>query len=220
MNKMVYTPINYDSWNFEGKGVNILHLLSPIELKIWNSAFPFQDKRDDKGHAEFVTYFALNLLKQIKAERGIVIPAAILHDIGWSQLPRTEIERFYLPNWRDYELELRKRHQEEGIKVAERILTFQEYPKEFTSEILSVISQHDTRKGFYSPEDGVVRDADKLWQFTLPHWEIFLTIRNFSPEDLYRLLKDRISTTTLYSRISPKIAELELENTVTSFKKT
>lgn len=135
--------------------------------KIWDLALPYQDKRDDSGHAEIVTKFALELCEMEKADGDIVIPAAILHDIGWSQL--SEKERFIIFNpivTRDEMLHVRIRHQKEGVKLAEEILEKLEYPSEKIKQILEIISQHDTRKGFFSPEDGIMRDADKLWRFS------------------------------------------------------
>jgi len=169
-----YKPIDIATWDQSGKGKNILDLLKPWEQRIWKAALPFQDKRDDQGHAEHVTYFALKLLDHIPAIREIVIPAAILHDTGWSQMSQQDLDKFYLPNWKDYEPMLRNRHQVRGVKFSRKLLEEKYQTEEYTLDhILEIISQHDTRKGFYSTEDGIVRDADKLWRYTLRHWDIY-----------------------------------------------
>lgn len=219
---MKYTSIDYKKWNIDGKGNNLLELMSPIEKDIWQKALPYQDKRRDTGHAENVVYFALKLLEIIDAKREIVIPAAILHDIGWSQMTKEELNSFYLPNWRDYEPALRKRHQDLGVNSAEEILGEVDYPNEFYKNILDIISQHDTRKGFLSKEDGVVRDADKLWRYTLQHFKIALKERKddlvgiYSSKDgIYsHLLKNITKPDFFYSNIAKEIARIELENTI------
>ena len=61
-------------------------VLGEVHKKIWELAFPYQDKRNDEGHAECVVSYAQKLLLAEKADSNVVIPAAILHDIGWSQL--------------------------------------------------------------------------------------------------------------------------------------
>ena len=59
---MDYTPIDYSKWDMSGQGKNILPLLNESEKEIWRLALPYQDKRQDAGHGEVVTYFGLILL--------------------------------------------------------------------------------------------------------------------------------------------------------------
>ncbi len=209
-----YTPIDYNSWNFGGQGKNILDSLKKSERDIWGAALPFQDKREDIGHAETVTYFALKILESIPADRRIVIPAAILHDTGWSQLSSEEIAKFYLPNWKEFEPQLRRKHQEEGVKTAREVLGVL-YKKELIPSILEIISQHDTRQGFLNTEDGVVRDADKLWIFTAPCCELAVRKeRNFG-KSIYNQLNEWLSSESFfYSPISKSIARKEFENSL------
>lgn len=130
--------------------------------KIWRLALIYQDKRDDKGHAKIVTDYAIKLCQLEKANLEIVVPAAILHDIGWSQLSGKD--RFSM--FQNDAVKLRFNHQKEGVILAKKILKIADYPPRYLKPILEIISQHDTRKGFFSKEDGLVRDADKLWRFT------------------------------------------------------
>ena len=175
---------------------------------------PFQDKREDIGHAEFVTYFAFVLNGFLKGDKNITIPAAILHDIGWCQMTKKELKQFYLPNWKDFEPKLRKKHQEEGVNLSEKILKEVNYPLQHISEILEIISEHDTRKGFFSKNDGIVRDADKLWRFTLPQSKIFLNKRG-TKDNLYTKYLGYINQEGFfYSNISKEIAKKELEITL------
>lgn len=210
---MIYKPIDYRIWNLDGSGQNIKDMLDPTESQIWASALPFQDKRDDLGHAETVTYFALKLLEQTSARRDIVIPAAILHDTGWSQLSKEELDQFYLPNWKDYEPQLRRRHQEEGVKMALRILSEVGYDSRCIPAIRDIISEHDTRKGFTSPEDGMMRDADKLWRYTSTCWQIALEKRGHTVETARQELLDWIEQKGFfYSDAAKVVAHVELDN--------
>jgi len=133
--------------------------------KIWGLALPYQDKRDDPGHAEVTLRYAIELVALEKGDEDIVIPAIILHDVGYSQLPK---ERRLLVFNRDARDQDRRavvfEHQIESIKLAAKILRQVDYPDELTDEILDIISQHDTREGFISKNEGIVRDADKLWR--------------------------------------------------------
>lgn len=218
-----YKPIDYKTWNFDGQGKNILNELLPIEKEIWNKSLEFQDtRRGETGHAECVAYFALKLTKLIDAEREIVIPTAILHDIGWSQLTKSERSLFYEVEidptsgkqvWERYEPILRARHQEQGVRLSEKVLGNLNYPQEYKKEILEIISQHDTRKGFLNSNDGIMRDADKLWRFTLPHLNVGMTERNWSLDDAKKIMADWIDKEGfLYSQKSKEIARIEMEN--------
>lgn len=212
-----YQPIDYTPWNFDGQGKNIINLLLPIERDIWKTALPLQDKRDDLGHAETVTYFALKLLEHLNTERQIVVPTAILHDVGWSQLSQTERDLFKDPNMKRYDSILRARHQEEGVKVAQKILQKNNYKQANLQEISEIISEHDTRKGFLSQNDGLVRDADKLWRFTVTEFVINIFYRGKTAEYLHeKRLKDLEKSGFFYSDISKEIARIELENTLSN----
>lgn len=219
MELKTYQPIDYNKWNFSGQGKNIDALLHPMEKELWNKALPLQDKRLDPGHAEFVTYFALELLKYESADRKVVVPAAILHDIGWSRMSPAEVNLFSDPNMKRYEPVLRARHQEEGARNARDILMDSGYSQPHIPHIVEIISQHDTREGFYSFEDGIMRDADKLWRFTIPEVEISTKYRNTTLEGLDVRNRKYVQTKNfLYSDTAKEIARIEWENTLKTLK--
>jgi hypothetical protein len=139
--------------------------MKEIFNKIWELALPYQDKREDAGHAETSLKYALELVDLEKGSEDVVIPAIILHDVGWSQLPEKRRMKVFDPGAREAERrEVVYEHQIEGVKLANKILREVNYPPGLTDEILDIISQHDTRKGFISKNEGIVRDADKLWR--------------------------------------------------------
>lgn len=134
--------------------------------EIWDKAFPYQDFRNDKGHAFIVTIYAQEICRKEKCNMDVVIPAAILHDTGWSQLPleeRMSVFKYGVP--KEERLRIREAHQRESVKIASDTLKSINYPENIIAEILEIISQHDTREGFISDNEGAMRDADKLWRF-------------------------------------------------------
>jgi len=139
--------------------------MKDIFNQIWKLALPYQDKRDDKGHAATSLKYAQQLIAMENGDEDVVIPAIILHDIGYSQLTK---ERRMLIFDKDASKEVRREvqleHQNEGAKLAGEILRKVNYPEELIKEIQEIISQHDTREGFISKNEGLVRDADKLWR--------------------------------------------------------
>ena len=142
--------------------------MKEIFNRIWELALPYQDKREDAGHAAVTLKFAQDLVELEKGDEDVIIPAIILHDVGWGQLDRDRRMLMFTHDIKDVKEEERHKileeHQKESVKLAAEILRQVNYPDELTKEILEIISQHDTRKGFISKNEGLVRDADKLWR--------------------------------------------------------
>lgn len=210
-----YKPMNLSTWDKSGQGNNIRYLFTPREVEIWDKAFPYQDKREDVGHAEHVLYFAFKLLEYIQAERAIVIPAAILHDTGWGDLIPKVLPKYepFSEGFRKNEQRYRDLHQKAGVEISQRILEEVGYPEKYKSTIVEIVAQHDTRVGFFCPEDGVVRDADKLWRFTLRQTQMDYYAKKpeqFQDDRLQELKKPGF----FYSEISRHIAGVELEQTI------
>lgn len=215
---MKYKAINYNNWDVTGKGKNILPFFEEAEIMLWNLALPFQDKRNDSGHAETVAYFAIKLLSILGGDRKVILPAAILHDVGWSRMSESEVKLFYAPNWEKYESSLRAKHQKEGVELARKILKKIGYPEETIPHVLEIISQHDTREGFHSLEDGIVRDADKLWRFTFPCLKLAMKERRWSIEEIKDRYNKWMKQEGLFSNNkSREIARIEEENTLNQY---
>jgi len=193
--------------------------MKQIYEKIWNLALPYQDKRDDDEHAETVLHFALELLKHEKGDESVIIPAAILHDIGWSPLPKKErMFIFGKVSHRD-KIKMQKKHEEIGTKMAREILEKVNYDSKLINEILEIISQHDTRQGFISKNEGIMRDADKLWRFSKTGFCTDLKRRDYSPSEWREFLAKQIdSPNYFYSETGKKIARRELEKRKEEFK--
>jgi|GEM_PF-138384 len=139
--------------------------MKEIFNRIWELALPYQDKRDDTGHAEVSLRYAMELVTKENANEDVVIPAIILHDVGYSQLTKERRLTVFNMGARDDDRRAAVfEHQVESVKLAIKILRQVDYPSDLTDEILEIISQHDTRDGFISQNEGLVRDADKLWR--------------------------------------------------------
>jgi len=218
--KIEYAPIDYSNWDFSGKGKNIMPFLDETQLKIWELSLPFQDSRKgETGHGEVVTYFALVLSRELGLDRSIVIPAAILHDVGWSKMPQSVKDDFFLPGFERSNQQMRKEHEQYGVKIARDILKRFSYPIKETNHILEIISQHDTRKGWYSHEDGAVRDADKLYRYTLIALMIDVDVQKSNIVTFEENATKKITVDSFfYHTRSRDIARLELKNTLEYYK--
>lgn len=171
--------------------------MKEIFNQIWNLALPYQDKRDDSGHAEISLKYAIKLIELEKGDEDVISPAVILHDVGWSQLVK---ERRMLIFEKDAGEEVKRgvqlEHQKEGVRLAGEILRQVYYPEDLVKEILEIISQHDTREGFISKNEGLVRDADKLWRTSK---------EGFAASEARRIAHNRLPDESMWKKITENI---------------
>lgn len=189
--------------------------------QIWDLAFPYQDKRADLGHAATVLHYSQILLKLEKAKEAVVVPAAILHDVGWSRVPDQERINVFKRELTPQEtFKIRRQHELAGVKIAKKILTTAKYKPELIPEILEIISQHDSRVGFISKDEGAVRDADKLWRYSRTGFWVDvkrrpqLTAGQWAEKLEARIVKPNF----FYSENARKIARKELAKRRTEIK--
>ncbi len=138
--------------------------LTPTEEQMLALARPYlRAARDNEVHTRIALEFGFRLLETEGGERQIVIPALILHDVGYSAVPAHLIHLAYGPR---AELEVIRIHETEGAAIALAILGETKYDAAKTAEILRIIDGHDTRRGAISLNDQIVKDADKLTRYT------------------------------------------------------
>ena len=139
-------------------------MLKEIYERIWDLARPYLDTRRNDTHTEIAAGLALQLLAQEGGDEDIVMPGIILHDTGWKKVPEDiQLKAFgpkaTLPEWN-------RIHEVEGAKIAGDILRKVNYPDNKILEIQDIIDGHDSRKKALSVNDGIVKDADKLWRYS------------------------------------------------------
>jgi hypothetical protein len=133
--------------------------------EIYRKAAPYLDTRQNDVHISLSYDFARRLLGHYpNADEGIVLPAIVLHDVGWKRVPAERQLNAFGPKANDKKTQ--RIHETEGVKIAQEILTRLNYDQEKIPEILSIIDGHDTRQEALSLNDQLVKDADKLWRFT------------------------------------------------------
>ncbi len=90
---------------------------------LFRLAEPYLKVRGDLPHARVSHQYALRLLEQEGGEPGIVEPAIILHDVGWSQLTPEQIRIAFGVRAGGEEAErLNRIHELEGAAIARRLL--------------------------------------------------------------------------------------------------
>ena len=214
-----YMPIDYGNWvlgNSAREGVNIkkLKILNPKELKLWNASVSFQDSREDFGHGEIVTYFAIMLLNYYKGKREIVVPAAIMHDLGWHGIG-INWKQFVASGGNSQDKKIRKPHQDKGVIIARELIEKTKDFKGYIEEICFIIKDHDTRENSTTLSGKIVWAADLLWRVTYPYFQNYLSGK--SPEEILKITKETaLEMKAPYNlrKIEKYIGRIELVNSM------
>ena len=139
--------------------------LAPRDVPIWLAAKPWLDVRSNDEHTVISYGIALALLQHHpNADASVVLPAALLHDVGWKMFPEEKLAHAVGPNAKYPELQ--RAHEIEGARIAREILERLAIAAIDLGRVIAIIDGHDTRKHALSLEDALMKDADKLWRFT------------------------------------------------------
>ncbi|MET4146855.1 HD domain-containing protein [Arthrobacter sp. UYEF21] len=141
--------------------------LDPGMAAIWELAASLLKVRDNDAHTLYAFGIAVALLDtHPEADAAVVLPAIMLHDIGWSQVRASEVLQAIAPGGGRPDLVLL--HEKEGPRLAAGILAEAGYDPTKVPASLDIIDGHDSRREALSLEDAIVKDADKTWRLS-PH---------------------------------------------------
>jgi len=144
--------------------------MKDVYLNIYHAAQPYLDTRQNDLHTRISYSFALKLLEVEGGDERVILPAILLHDVGWKMIPEHLHLLAFGPG--KYDAELNRIHELEGAKKAREILHSIDYEPEMIDEIVLIISGHDSRTEALSLNDAIVKDADKLWRYSKEALEV------------------------------------------------
>ena len=182
-------------------------LIKPIHQKIFEKAKPFLRTRKNLLHTRIALRYALKLLQSEKGDQEVVIPAVLLHDVGWKMIPANLHLTAFGPN--PSNPKLARVHEVEGTKIAQAILKDLQYPSQKIKEICRIIRGHDTRRRPISRNDRIVKDADKLWRYSRKGMAIDLD-RFRVPRSIYLDFLEKIINEWFLTWTARQIAKREM----------
>ena len=142
-------------------------LLLPRDLPLWHDARAYLDVRNNDEHTLVAYGVARMLLAELpEADASVVLPAILLHDVGWKRVPQHLLLDAIGRN--PTRPDLVRDHELYGVEIARDILDRHRPAGVNIAAVLAIIDRHDTTRDARSPEDAVVKDADKGWR-TTPH---------------------------------------------------
>jgi HD superfamily phosphodiesterase len=172
--------------------------IKPIHQKVFEKAKPFLRTRKNLIHTRIVLRYALKLLQFEGGDEDVVVPAVILHDVGWKMVPEGLHLTAFGPN--PSNPKLARVHEAEGAKIARAILKDLQYPSQKIGEICRIIRGHDTRKKPVSRNDRIVKDADKLWRYSQKGMAVdldrFRMLRSIYLDFLEKMINEWFLTST------------------------
>lgn len=183
--------------------------------EIWRRAKPYLDTRYNDVHTEISIEFATILLEKEGGDEDVVVPAIILHDVGWKRIPESEHHKGYGPEIKS--LDVQKKHELESVHIAKRILEELRYDKDKIHEILQIIEGHDTRKVSRSLNESIVKDADKLWRFSREGFRIDCDRFNLKPVERVKK-KDLDIDRIFFTESAKQIARKEIKERLAESK--
>jgi HD superfamily phosphodiesterase len=179
-----------------------------VYAEIFQSALPYLQVRGNVLHTRIAYDFACRLLREEEADRAVVLPAILLHDIGYSQLSSEELGKAFGPNLKDRTWQLL--HERQGARLARELLEELGYAEELTEQICEIIDGHDTRLKTLGPEDSIVKDADKLFRYTTAGVEFAFTWFNLEQQAYAQLLTEQLDL-WFFTRTARRIAREQIE---------
>lgn len=147
--------------------------INPVYKEIWEKARPYYEKGRpmDIDHIEWFMQVATEIAAAENLDDSILLPLAILHDVGYSMVEDVATTNYYQGN-------IRALHMVEGAKIARQILEGLQYDPKKIETIVHDISVHDNwafdgidgQDGvtlyLKDPILGTFKDLDYIWIFT------------------------------------------------------
>jgi len=136
----------------------------------WVAARPYMRARKNDVHIPLSYWYAERLLERHpEADADVVLLAIMFHDAGWAVIDEERIfrEGFATGDGEvDLASDVRILHEKEGARLAAEALGAM-WDAAIVDEVVTIIDGHDSRPHALSRNDELVKDADKLWRYSV-----------------------------------------------------
>jgi len=179
---------------------------------VWREAEPFMRARKNDIHIPLSYAWAQRLLEHyLEADQDICSLAIILHDIGWYSIDMDRIinEGFRGENF--LQSDVRYLHEAEGVRLGTEVLKKTGWNADVTAAVCEIIDGHDTRKDPHHLNDRIVRDADKLWRYSVTGVAVASEWLDMTPHAYVKRLETNFAQ--LETELGCELAEAELKIT-------
>ena len=124
------------------------------DIPLWKDAKTFLDVRSNDVHTRISYRLARALLAEdVRVDETTVLPAILLHDVGWKRIDPALLRDAVGPN--ATRPDLVREHEVHGVQIAGEILRRHRPVGVDVDAVLTIIERHDTLKDATSSEDAV-----------------------------------------------------------------
>ncbi|MFA6547692.1 MAG: HD domain-containing protein [Candidatus Magasanikbacteria bacterium] len=167
---------------------------------VWESALPYLKKGINKNfiiHTKGVVKAMEMILKKEKSDPDILIPAAILHDVGWANVPK----KYQCTTNKADKLHGMKLHIELAPEIIKEVLWSVNYKISQINEIIEIVQAHKFSKPRKLSKQ-ILIDADQLSDAFKEQFYSDVKAYNSTPEKLYNF---RMSDNIFYTKVAKDI---------------
>lgn len=173
--------------------------------KIWQLALPYLKegvRKDFALHTKGVVKAMELILKKERGDENVLIPAAILHDVGWSRVPL----RLQRSNSRMDQLEALRLHIKHAPPIIRDILTRAGYGRNRIGKVIEIVEAHKFRNPRRHDKQLLI-DADTMADAFKEQFYSDVKSYNTTPEKMYTFRKKNV----FYTKTAKGLFERELE---------
>ena len=102
-----------------------------------------------------------------EADEDVCVLALMLHDIGWHSIDGPDLLEKAFGGQNYMQSDARYFHEAEGCRISREILPTLGWSPVVIEQVCEIIDGHDTRAKPRHLNDRIVRDADKLWRYSV-----------------------------------------------------
>lgn len=164
-----------------------LFMMKKIHKKILKKAIPFYEngRKGDVEHIKWLAEVITKYVDETEVDYDILIPVIILHDIGYSKIPK---------KLNSFELNIKKLHAKYGAEIAEQILEELNYSKNQINEIKRLILKHDNwifgDNFINEPVLKIFNNFDFMWMASEKGFKIVRKMMKQEPKKFYNQIKE------------------------------
>jgi HD superfamily phosphodiesterase len=161
--------------------------------EVYALAEPYWHTRSGEIHMPESFAMAQRLLAALpEADPLIVLPAILLHDVGYARVPEETHHAGLHGAPGGWDADVTRQHEREGAVLAREILERVGCDDVRSARIVEIVDGHDSRAEALNLEDAIVKDADKLWRFTESGVRIAHAWVDRTPESFMDFVESRI----------------------------
>jgi len=179
---------------------------------VWQACEVYMRARKNDIHIPLSFAYAQQLLQHYpEADQDVCSLAILLHDIGWYSIDMDRIidEGFRGENF--LQSDVRYLHEVEGVRLGTDVLRETGWSEQIIAAVCEIIDGRDTRPEPRHLNDRIVRDADKLWRYSVPGVAVVCDWMDMTPAQYANRLEGQHQK--LETEQGRLLAKIELANT-------